>query len=64
MNWKAMWTRLQDLLSRKFIVFVIASVAMFMKLIDGWVWAGVAGAYLGINLLQKKLVEKDPLNVG
>lgn len=64
MNWKAMSTRVQDLLSRKFLVFAIASVAMFMKLIDGWVWAGIAGVYLGVNLLQKKLLEKDPLNVG
>lgn len=51
-EWK---DRLNSLLSRKFLVWVAATVALFMKLIDGFVWAGVTGAYLGINLIQKKL---------
>jgi hypothetical protein len=45
--------RLSDLLSRKFLVWVVATVALFMKLIDGFVWAGVTGLYIGVNLLQK-----------
>lgn len=40
--------------SRKFIVFLIATIALFAKWIDGLTWAIFAGAYIGLNLLDKK----------
>jgi hypothetical protein len=64
MNWKAMFTRVQDLLSRKFIVFVIATILVFMKSIEGWMWVVIAAEYLGINMLQKKLLEGKLPDVG
>lgn len=60
-EWKE---RLSGLLSRKFLAFGVASIALFMKLIDGWMWLTVAGVYLGANLLQKKMANtKDEIMV-
>ena len=50
---------LKSLLSRKFVVFVIATVAMFMGLISGTIWAGIAGLYLGANLLRHQQEKKN-----
>lgn len=55
MEWRALWKKLTELLSRKFIVFAIGTVLVFMGKIEGWQWAALAGAYLGINLLQKQI---------
>ena len=41
--------------SRKFVVFVLATVLMFMGKLEGWMWAAIAGAYLGINILQHRV---------
>ena len=39
-------------LPKKFIVFVIATVGMFMKLITGEQWMIVASIYLGVNVMR------------
>jgi len=44
----------ERLTSRKFIVWVVATVAMFLNLIEGWIWAAITGAYIGINFLDWK----------
>ena len=43
---------LKGLVSRKFIVWVVATVALFMGLIDGLLWGGITAAYLGVNVWQ------------
>jgi hypothetical protein len=60
-EWK---DRLNGLLSRKFLAFVIATVLVFMGKIEGWMWAGIAGAYLGINLLQKQIDAGKEVSLG
>ena len=47
--------RLRSLLSKKFIVWAVATVAMFLKLIDGASWVWISGAYIGIEVGQKVL---------
>jgi hypothetical protein len=47
--------RLKALLSRKFIAFVVASVFLYLGKLPAEYWAGVAGAYIGLNVLQTKL---------
>jgi hypothetical protein len=48
-DWGVFW---RGLLSRKFICWAVATVAMFMGLVDGLVWAAITGAYLGVNVWQ------------
>ena len=38
------------MLPKKLIVFTIATIALFMKLIDGMQWTVIAGVYLGLNM--------------
>lgn len=44
---------LKGLVSRKFLVWCVATVALFMGLVDGILWGAITGAYLGVNLLQE-----------
>ena len=38
--------------SYKYHVFVIATIALFLGLIDGYVWLGAAGLFMGARQLQ------------
>ena len=40
------------MLPKKFIVFTIATIALFMKLLNGQQWTIVAGIYIGGNVLK------------
>lgn len=40
------------MLPKKFIVFAVATVMAFMGKIDGFQWFIIAGAYLGVNVIQ------------
>lgn len=40
------------MLPKKFIVMVIATILIFMGKIDGFQWFIIAGAYLGVNVIQ------------
>jgi len=55
---------LKGLLSRKFLIWVVATVALFLKLIDGYIWGAITGAYLGINLLRHAQEIKNGENLG
>jgi len=44
---------INSMASRKFIVLVLGSVFFCMHLLDQNGWLLVAGAYLGINILDK-----------
>lgn len=43
------------MLPKKFIVFSIATTALFMELIDGTQWTIIAGIYLGLNMTGKAI---------
>jgi len=43
------------MIPKKFIVFTLATIALFMKLIDGGQWTIIAGVYLGINITGKAI---------
>ena len=55
--------RLRSLLSKKLIVWVVATVALFMKLIDGSSWVIITTAYLGVEVGQKWILGKGPSNM-
>lgn len=38
---------------KKLIVWITATIALFMKLIDGNVWGIITGIYLGVNIIGK-----------
>ena len=38
---------------KKLIVWVVATIALFMKLIDGYAWMILSGIYLGVNIIGK-----------
>lgn len=40
-------------LPKKFIVFTLASVLIFIEKIDGQMWGYIAMAYLTVNVTQK-----------
>lgn len=44
---------LNKLLPKKFLVFVIATVALFMALLPGELWGYIAMFYIGGNALAK-----------
>jgi len=50
---------LKSLLSRKLWIWVVATVALFMGLIEGWIWGGITAAYMGANLADWLIVKKD-----
>lgn len=43
------------MLPKKFLVFSIATTALFMNLIDGTQWTIIAGVYLGLNMTGKAI---------
>lgn len=43
------------LIPKKFLVFSIATIALFLELIDGGQWTIIAGLYLGINMTGKAI---------
>jgi len=59
MDWKAI---LERLLSRKFIVWVVATVLVFMGKIEGWMWIAITGTYMGVNLADWLVALKSPDN--
>jgi len=59
MEWKAI---LERLLSRKFIVWVVATVLVFMGKIEGWMWIAITGTYMGVNLADWLVALKNPDN--
>lgn len=57
---------LKNLLSRKLIIWVVATVALFMGLIEGWIWGAITATYMGANLLDWQIIKKheDPGSKG
>lgn len=49
---------LKGFVSKKMIIWVIATVALFMKLIDGTWWGIITAAYLGVNVTQDYIMRK------
>ncbi len=49
------------LIPKKFVVFSIATVGLFLNLVTGEQWTIVAGIYLGTNVLKALIpfVKKD-----
>lgn len=37
------------------IAFVIGTIALFLKLIDGWMWVAIPGAFGIINETRKRI---------
>jgi hypothetical protein len=50
---------LTSFLSRKFLAWAVATVALFMHMISGEAWLIITGAWLGINILQKLIERKS-----
>ena len=53
---------IQNILSRKFMVFVVATVMIFMDKISVENWLIIAGAYMGLNIIDKmgnKFLQKN-----
>ncbi len=46
------------LLPKKFIVFTIATIGLFLGLINGSSWTIIAGAYIGGNIGAKLIAKK------
>jgi len=52
-------------LPKKLIVWVVATVLVFLGKVDGYVWGIVTGVYLGVNIIgkfspiAKKMAEGD-----
>lgn len=38
---------------KKLIVWIVATIALFMGYIDGWTWMILTGIYLGANIVGK-----------
>lgn len=55
---KGKWCKIvvEKLLSRKFLVLILASVFVFTGHLTGAQWLLAAGVYQGINLYQKNLL--------
>lgn len=53
---------LQNVLSRKFVIWVVATVALFMGLIEGWIWGAITATYMGANLADWLIIKKDRAN--
>ncbi len=47
------------ILPKKFIVFCIATIGLFMHLIDGQSWTIIAGIYIGGNVAAKFIGGKN-----
>ena len=54
-NMKTLDFIFNKMLPKKLIVFSIASIALFMKLISGTEWTVIAGIYLGLNMTGKAI---------
>ena len=57
--------------SYKYHVFLVATVALFAHIIDGWVWLSAAGLFMGARQLQHNaqhgawpFVQRSPLSEG
>jgi hypothetical protein len=50
--------------STKFQIMVTATILLFLGKLDQWGWLAVAGAYMGVNFLQKKFIENGGLENG
>ena len=46
------------MIPKKFLVFTIATIGLFMELITGQEWTIIAGIYLGLNV-AKALIPKE-----
>ena len=53
--------RFAGLFSRKFLIVVAATVAMFMKIIGGLEWVGIVTAYLAADQYQTHQERKGDL---
>ena len=49
--------RLAGFLSRKFLIVLIATGAMFAGKIDGLTWAGIVTLYIGADQIQTNLAK-------
>lgn len=49
--------RLLGLISRKFIIVILATAAMFTGKIDGLTWAGIVTSYLVADQIQTNLAK-------
>ncbi len=43
------------MLPKKFLVFTVATIGLFLKLINGQQWTIIAGVYLGLNITGKAI---------
>lgn len=48
--------RLKAMLSRKFLAFVAATILLVLGNINQQTWLIITGAYIGLNVLQDKLM--------
>jgi len=55
---------LKSLLSRKLIVWLVATVALFMGLIDGFIWGAITATYMGANLADWLIIKKNEKGEG
>jgi len=58
-TWNGIFFKLMsNFVSTKVWILGIASIAMFIGIIDQYVWAGVVGGLFGIKELVKPMIEK------
>lgn len=58
-TWNGIFFKLMsNFVSTKVWILAIASVAMFLNIIDQYVWAGVVGGLFGIKELVKPMIKK------
>ena len=61
-TWKEVWLKLaSNIVSRKVWVIGIASVALFMRLIDGTIWAIMCCGLMGITEVMKPLIDNKQI---
>ncbi len=49
---KKLDTFFNKIIPKKLLIMLIATVLVFMNKIDGFQWFIIAGAYLGVNVIQ------------
>ena len=50
---------LKGFISKKLIVWVVATVLLFLQLIDAWWWGMITMVYLGVNVTQDLINRKN-----
>jgi len=50
---------LKGFVSKKLVVWIVATVLLFLKLIDAWWWGLITMTYLGVNVTQDLINRKN-----